>query len=186
VLRRAVPTAGKQSPRTSSSPVWAWDQRHLHDRHDASNITFGSVSVGRTSPSRPTPLLQRHPERHPHDRLAPSAVDGLHRSDGPRSLCPSPSDLMLVLGSRGSGSASASGEAAGDGWDGSSSQPHQLHRRRPDTIARAPLPGLAPGQARARVRCRLSGQSGRLWRTADLKNPKAEHWRSHVERSRLN
>jgi hypothetical protein len=53
------------------------NERHPDDRQDAANVTLAYVRVGRTSPSRPTPLLQRHP----HDRRGLSAVDGLHRND---------------------------------------------------------------------------------------------------------
>jgi hypothetical protein len=90
VLQRTVPTVGQPSPRTSPSPLWVWDERHPHDRQDASNVTLSSVGMGRTSPSRPTPLLPTSPRTSPSQ---PPRTIGCQRTPQKRQspvLCPSP------------------------------------------------------------------------------------------------
>src|SRR5271156_2619198 len=115
------------------------DERPLHNRHDASNVTVASVGVRRTSPSRPSPpsnvTLTTAEDHRPSTVSTATTVPITPRSDpGPgHFVAPGPP---------------GSAEAAGDGRDVPLSQAHQLHRRRSNTIAKAPLPVRAPATRR--------------------------------------
>ena len=96
-----------------------WDERHPHDQLHSSNVT-PNVTFTTARHNRPSTIA-----------ALPDPLPIIPRSD-PVLGFPWP---WVRLGPR---------EAASDGWEGPLSEAHQLPRRRPNTNARAPLPGLAP------------------------------------------
>jgi hypothetical protein len=156
------------------------DERHPDDRHDASNVTFASVGVERTSPSR-----QLHsPNVTPNVTLT-TAWDHRPSTVSTRTTVPSPKFRSRFWAFCGPGSASTPGRQ-----QATAGMAHCLRLTTPPAAVehdcKGPAAGVGAPNTPAPAPGRLSGRSGRLWRTAGLTNPTAAHWRSRVERSHLN
>ena len=153
------------------------DERHLDDRHDASNVTFASVGVEHTSPSDENSTPPTSP------RTSPSRPPGtIGRPRSPNDSAP-PQIRITVGAFRGpwlrlrppGGRQQAT--AGMTPCSGSPTPPAAVEH----DCKRGPAAGVGVPNTQAPARCRLSGHSGRLWRSAGLTNPTVEPRRARVE-----